>query len=715
MSRILQRNNIIALAFTAIFVFAMVTPAYILSTHAQASSSGGFNWTFEDGNQNNQNYNPQTQINPSTVADLQVAWLFPTPGLPSQWASYGSGFPGFAAPGIATTPLVYQGIVYVIMDYNGIYALNAQNGKLIWTYELPYGPNATDAFNGGGSLVHFHNSAIVLSTNSTLLGGPTIWWAANNYHVYALDAELGTVKLTFADLNGTDANHFGITGNEGTYSTISPALVLDQRRGILITSASGTSASNSGRGFFRGWDVNVNPPKLLWTTYTSAPQDGSDPNWDAQTVNSMVGAYAFNGSGAVNLKTLSPSVQNATLYNDWGYIETTTCKNDLGGQSPGGVGESWGGPWVIDPNTGIAYVATNNRNPYDSPCMPGPDLWSASILAIDDQNGTLVWGFQATPHDSWDWDCSWNQILANETINGQSQEVVMKSCKNAYIFQLNAKTGALIWYWTPPATDLPRCQYCHIYSVLNSTQMDSIWPAPNNASFVSLPGEGGGFENDMAFDPVNNMIVAVQHNLPGVAGYQEMNTTNYNTASGIGVGTIAGYTPTDNATAYGINAATGQEVWHYFIPDIGYRGGVTISDGVAYLTLSTGYLVALNDMNGNVLAQKLIGGPLTILPSIGATANGTEEMFLPIAEPGLYFSQTAPLGDLVVLSLPPSLAAATVTATASTTVTTAGPTVTSTTSTGGVSSAAFYGVVAVAAIFIIATGFLAMRRRKPAS
>jgi hypothetical protein len=38
-----------------------------------------------------------------------------------------------------------------------------------------------------------------------------------------------------------------------------------------------------------------------------------------------------------------------------------------------------------------------------------------------------------------------------------------------------------------------------------------------------------------------------------------------------------------------------------------------------------------------------------------------------------------------------------------------------TTTTTGVSSTALYGVAAVAVIFIIATGYLAMRGRKPAS
>jgi outer membrane protein assembly factor BamB len=705
-----------AIALT-IFALSAFAPA-IITVKASPASPLGADWIWSDGNQANQNYNPQSQIGPSNLGSLQVSWLFPIPAAPPQWAPEFANA-GFGGVGIATTPLVYKGIVYVITSYEQIFAMNAANGKLVWQKSLPFGPNATTFVGPGfGGLTlgnHFHNSAVALTTNN-LAGGPTLWIAGTNQRVYGLDALTGTIKLSFAALNGTVGNHFGIAGNLGVYSAISPALLVDQDRGIIITSVSGTSQSDSGRGFFRGWDVTVNPPKLLWTTFTNAPQDGSNPNFDLQQVASMKGAWIFDGKGAVDLKGLSPSVANATLYNDWGFKKSPACTALFGARSVGGVGQSWGGPWVLDPHTGIAYVATNNRNPYDSGCIPGPDLWSASILALDVKTGNLIWGFQTNTHEGWDWDCSWNQILANETINGQNQEVVMKSCKDGYVYQLNAQTGALIWSFTPPFSDLPRCQYCHLLNPLNRTQMTSDWVFPNHQSGIILPGEGGGFENDMAYDPTNNMLVAVQHNLPGCIAYVPMNSTNYDSSQGTGFCTIKGVTLKDNATAYGVDAATGQELWHFFIPDIGYRGGVTISNGVAYLTLSTGYLTMVNDKTGAVLANKLIGGPLTILPSIGANANGTQEIFLPIASPGLSFAAGGQPGALVVLA--PS-AASLVTSTQTqvqTSVVTSGSTVTASgTSPSGIDPSLFYGVTALAVIFIIATGFLATRRRKPVS
>ena len=134
-----------------------------------------------------------------------------------------------------------------------------------------------------------------------------------------------------------------------------------------------------------------------------------------------------------------------------------------------------------------------------------------------------------------------------------------------------------------------------------------------------------------------------------------------------------------------------------------------------------------------------IGGPLNVLPSVGATVSGQMQVILPITA-GLLTWGTGVPGDIVALTLQnvPSTTINTVTSTA------AGPTVTSTvgggaattvtsvstvagggstvtvtstapgTTTGtGVDTTTLYGVAAVAVIFIIATGYLAMRARKP--
>jgi hypothetical protein len=169
--------------------------------------------------------------------------------------------------------------------------------------------------------------------------------------------------------------------------------------------------------------------------------------------------------------------------------------------------------------------------------------------------------------------------------------------------------------------------------------------------------------------------------------------------------------------------------WSRFVPAMGYRGGMTVSGNILFLTMSSGDLVMINAKTGDLIKDFYIGGPLNVLTSVGATASGQMELIVPITA-GIVSWGTGVPGDIVALTLqnvPTGPATTTVNAGGVTTTVTiggatstiTGPTTTATvtasvTSTGG-SSSALYGVAAVAVIFIIATGYLAMKGRKPAS
>jgi hypothetical protein len=98
------------------------------------------------------------------------------------------------------------------------------------------------------------------------------------------------------------------------------------------------------------------------------------------------------------------------------------------------------------------------------------------------------------------------------------------------------------------------------------------------------------------------------------------------------------------------------------------------------------------------------------------------EIIFPITA-GLVTWGTGVPGDIVALTLqavPSSGAVSTVVSTSTTTIAASHVTTTSTSTvtaagSGGVSTTTAYGIAAVAVVFIIATGYLAMRGRKPTS
>jgi hypothetical protein len=280
---------------------------------------------------------------------------------------------------------------------------------------------------------------------------------------------------------------------------------------------------------------------------------------------------------------------------------------------------------------------------------------------------------------------------------------------------------------------------------LNRTEMTFPFFNPSLQPTLMSPGLGGGFEDESSYSPTLNYLFVIHMNLPALAYYVAPNSTNYKTNSGMATFAPGGGplqlgkpNPSNNATVFALNAATGQMVWTHFIPLQGYRGGNTVSGNVVFLTLSSGDLLMLDAKTGNTIKDLFIGGPLNVLPSIGATVSGQMEVILPITAGILSWGTGVP-GDIVALTLqnipPATTNTVTTTAVGPTVTTTVGGgattvtsistvggggatvTVTSTaqgTGTGtGVDTTTLYGVSAVAVIFIIATGYLAMKGRKP--
>jgi len=706
------------------------------------------NWAYTDGNQFAQNYNPQNQINSSNAHYLGVNWLFPVPGTPQALGGGAGG--GFGGVGVDTTPIIANGTIYFTTQYFQIFALNAASGDILWTTTIPLTLNSSLGLYGGSLGLHIHQGPQAFTTANFgwNQGAPLYWLAASNEVIYAINALSGKYAMNFTAWHGNS----DVSGNSPT-STYSAQMniVIDSQRGILVNGMESTSQANAARGWNMGWNILTNPPTHMWTSYYAPPQAGGnlplDPNWAMSQVNNMSSAQIFYpgpsydaggsipGTAVVNLKSLSPSQLNATLYNDWGQsFQTQQCLAITGGNSPGSVGSGWGGSYVMDQKGGIAYVNTGNRAPYRSPCNPGPDLWASSVLAINDTNGQWIWGFQTSAHDNWDWDCSWFQALGNATIAGVNTEVLIKTCKNGYLYEINALTGHLVWAWTPPTSILPRCTFCYIQNPLNQTQMTNDWAAPNDKPFIADPSELAGFESTGVVDPGTGLIYVVSHNVPSEFTPVPLNATDYATANGIDSLNPQAGLP-DNASVEAINIGTGQMIWSYNIPTTGFRGGLMASADVVYVPVATGDLLMLNAKTGILIRDFYVGAPMDVVPAIGATISGQEQLILTVGSPSFFLGGVATPGDIVALNPQnvPATSTTTVTSTSttvSTTTTTSvstatasgvGSTTTSTTtivstSSSGVSSTALYGVAAVAVIFIIATGYLAMTRgRKPAS
>src|SRR5438477_12017856 len=90
-----------------------------------------------------------------------------------------------------------------------------------------------------------------------------------------------------------------VAGNSptGLYAGLASNLAIDEKRGIMVTSMTSTSNSFAARCFFRGWNILVDPPQVLWPSYCSPPQPNAnvplDPDWAVKNVNNLAVAQMF--------------------------------------------------------------------------------------------------------------------------------------------------------------------------------------------------------------------------------------------------------------------------------------------------------------------------------------------------------------------------------------------------------------------------------------
>ncbi|SNS88102.1 alcohol dehydrogenase (cytochrome c) [Noviherbaspirillum humi] len=108
-----------------------------------------------------------------------------------------------------------------------------------------------------------------------------------------------------------------------------------------------------------------------------------------------------------------------------------------------GGGTTWG-PGSYDPKLDLVYWGTGNAGPWDSRGRKGDNKNTASVIAVRPKTGELVWAFQFTPNDAFDFDSISQMVLADIKVNGQTRPVLMHADKNGFMYVLDRSNGKYI-------------------------------------------------------------------------------------------------------------------------------------------------------------------------------------------------------------------------------------------------------------------------------
>jgi len=106
-----------------------------------------------------------------------------------------------------------------------------------------------------------------------------------------------------------------------------------------------------------------------------------------------------------------------------------------------GGGMTWM-PGTYDPELNLVYWGTGNANPvFAGQSRKGANLWTASIVALNADTGKLAWWFQASPHDTHDWDNVETPVLFDAVIDGKPRKLLAQAARCGWFFVLDRTNG----------------------------------------------------------------------------------------------------------------------------------------------------------------------------------------------------------------------------------------------------------------------------------
>ena len=290
----------------------------------------------------------------------------------------------------------------------------------------------------------------------------------------------------------------------------------------------------------------------------------------------------------------------------------------------GGGGTVWDA-MAFDPELNLLYVGTGNGSPWNQQYRSpggGDNLFLSSILALDPDNGELIWHYQTTPGDSWDFTATQHIILADLSIHDRTRKVLMQAPKNGFFYVLDRTNGKLISAepyvyvnWAEKVdldTGKPLINPERSYRNVNAQVFPSPWGGHNWQPMAFHP------ETGWVYIPMREMGMTFGHD-----PYWHFDSSGVRFNTGVrynrkfpflGDSLAPSPTPTEKLSAW--DPIQQKEIWSVEHPAM-YNGGVLATAGdLIFQGTSEGIFVAYHAKTGEKLWSEdlktgIIAPPIT--------------------------------------------------------------------------------------------------------
>lgn len=283
------------------------------------------------------------------------------------------------------------------------------------------------------------------------------------------------------------------------------------------------------------------------------------------------------------------------------------------------AGDSWktgGGPtWstgAYDSKLKLLLWPTGNPAPdWDGDSRLGDNLYTNSLLALKPQTGELVWYFQFTPHDVWDFDATNGVAVADLALADGAKRVVLQPNRNGYAYMLDAASGKFL----RGTQYVDRLNWATGLDENGRPLIDEKYlpMAGGNPNFV-CPGVAGGHNGSFtwAFNGRHMFVPSIESCVkPEIAKTEFVEGEPF-------WGGSPGITEGEDSSSYGvlvaIDAITGDVSWQYkdAYPLVG--GALATGGGLVFSGNQQGYAFALDTDSGEMLWKFQTGSSIRSQP-----------------------------------------------------------------------------------------------------
>ncbi|MCT9123015.1 PQQ-dependent methanol/ethanol family dehydrogenase [Cupriavidus gilardii] len=292
-------------------------------------------------------------------------------------------------------------------------------------------------------------------------------------------------------------------------------------------------------------------------------------------------------------------------------------------------GETWktGGAatWLggtYDPKTGLAYFGTGNPGPWNSHLRKGDNLYSSSTVAIDPATGKIVWHYQNTPNDGWDFD-GVNEFV---TFDLDGRRVGGKADRNGFFYVNDARDGKVLNAF-PFVRKVTWAKDIDLKTgrpnfVAESRPGDPADQKKGQSVFAAPGFLGGKNQQPMAYSPQTRMFY-VPANEWGMDIWNEPITYKKGAAF-LGAGfTIKPLNEDYIGALRAIDPKTGKIVWEVKNNAPLWGGVMTTAGGLVFWGTPEGYLKAADAKTGKELWQFQTGSGV-VAPPVTWEENGEQ-------------------------------------------------------------------------------------------